>query len=302
MDISIVIVSFNTKKILLDCLDSIKKQTRGLKYEIILVDNASEDGSVEAVRKLRVDGLRVIANKKNLGFAAGNNQGLKVARGKYILFLNSDTIIKSNILKEMLIWLDANPKVGIATCTLRNKNGSLQGTGGFSPNILRVFSWMTIEDIPFVDRIIKPFHPLHGKSFFKNEGFYQKKRELDWVTGAFLLIRKEVINDIGNWDEKYFMYVEEVDLCFRAKKKGWQVFYNPTWSIVHLGGASSTAEFPILSEMRGLKRFYKKFYPAWQYPLLRLFLKLGSLGRIILLGILEGGKSAKIYVQAFKEA
>jgi GT2 family glycosyltransferase len=302
MDLSIIIVSFNTKEVTLACLNSIVKNTQGIKYEIIVIDNNSIDGSVEALKKLPNKALRVVENKKNLGFAAANNQGIKAAHGRYLLFLNSDTLIKDDLFREMVAWLDREPEIGIATCALHNKDGSLQGTGGYFPTLLRVFSWMTIEDIPFIDKLIKSFHPLHSKSLFRNEHFYKRKRHLDWLTGAFLLVRRQVTDDIGGWDEQYFMYAEDTDFCFRAKKKGWQIFYNPQWSITHLGGASGTAEFSILSEIKGLKRFYKKFYPEWQYPILRFLFKLGSLGRMLIFGILEGRKAFKIYAKAFQEA
>jgi len=304
MELSIVIVSFNTKDLLVDCVESIFANTRNLKFEVVVIDNASSDASVEAIQKLKIENfkLKIIRNRMNLGFAEANNQGLKKAKGEFVLFLNSDTVIKDNLLKEMVSWMKNNPGVGISTCALKNRDGSLQGTGGYFPTLIRVFSWMTIQDIPFVDFLIKPFHPLKAKSFFKSESFYKKKRELDWVTGAFFLTRKEIFGGVEQWDKNYFMYFEEVDLCFRAKRLGWRVMYLPQWSILHYGGASGTSEFSTLSEFRGIKRFYKKFYPRWQYPLLRLFLKIGSLARIVALVILEGRESAKIYVKAYKQA
>ncbi len=299
MDLSIIIVSFNTKAILVSCFNSILKHTKHISFEIIVVDNDSNDGSSEAAKKL---GAIVIQNKKNLGFAAANNQGFNMAKGKYILFLNSDTEIHDNVLDEMVAWMDNNPKVGVSSCGLENINGSLQATGGFFPNLMSVFSWMTIQDIPFVDSIIKPFHPYHSKSFFaKGENFYKIERELDWVTGAFLLTRRGILQEIGGWDESYFMYVEEVDLCFRIKKLGYKVYYLPKWKITHLGGASSKSnEFSLISEYQGIIRFYKKFYSSWQIPILRLILKIGALGRMILFGILEGSETAKIYAKAFR--
>lgn len=160
---------------------------------------------------------------------------------------------------------------------------------------------MTIQDIPFVDSIIRPFHPLHSKSpFAKGADFYKLERELDWVTGAFLLSRSEILGKVKGWDEKYFMYVEEVDLCYRIKRLGYKVWYLPAWSIIHLGGASGkTKGSSLTSEMNGIKRFYTKFFPRWQFPILRFFLKIGALGRIILFGILEGADSAKIYAKIF---
>lgn len=293
VDLSIVIVSYNTKKLLLACLQSIKEYTKEISYEIVVVDNASTDGSQE---------LALIKNKKNVGFAAANNQGIKKSRGRYVLLLNSDTLISDNVLKNMISWMDGHPKAGIATCALKNEDGSLQGTGGYFPTLPRVFSWMTIQDIPGVDNFIKPFHPMRDKSFHRGSDFYKKERQLDWVTGAFFLARKKVFKDVGLFDENYFMYVEEVDLCFRAKKKGWQVWYLPRWSILHYGGASGAKESTVLREYEGIKRFYKKHYPYWQYPLVRFFLKIGSLGRIVLFGLLEGKEAARIYAQAFKRA
>jgi N-acetylglucosaminyl-diphospho-decaprenol L-rhamnosyltransferase len=111
-----------------------------------------------------------------------------------------------------------------------------------------------------------------------------------------------VFEQIGQWDEGYFMYTEEVDVCYRAQQKGWKVFYNSDCAIIHLGGASGTKESSILLEFEGVKRFYNKHYQPWQYPLLRLLLKVGSLGRMLLLGIIEGKESAKIYAKAFWKA
>ena len=301
MDLSIIIVSFNTKNLLVSCVKSILKYTKEINFEIIVVDNGSKDGSAEATKEL---GATVIKNNTNLGFATANNQGFKISNGRYVLFLNSDTEIHDNVLGEIVHWMDITPKVGIATCGLKNKDGSLQATGGYFPTLPRVFSWMTIQDLPFVDSLIKPFHPYHSKSlFFKGDNFYKTKKELDWVTGAFLLTRHETLEKAGGWDESFFMYVEEVDLCFRVKKLGYKVWFMPEWSITHLGGASSkNREFSLVSEYQGLKKFYKKHFPAWQHPILRIMLKIGALGRMILFGILEGSKSVKIYAKVFRSA
>lgn len=301
MDLSVIIVSFNTKDLTLNCISSVKKNTHDIDYEIIVVDNASEDGSVTALRGLDVELMR---NKENVGFAKANNQGVKKAQGRYVLFLNSDTLIENNVLGEMVRWMDENSLIGLASCMLRNRDGSIQPTGGYFPSLLTVFSWMTIQDFPLVDLLIKPFHPMHTRSFWgKGDSFYKKERELDWVTGAFYLTRKKILDEVGGFDEDYFMYVEEVDLAYRIKSAGWKVVYNPKWHIIHFGGASSeTAEFPLLNEYKGIKRFYKKFYPSWQLPVLRFLLKLGSLGRMVLFGILEGKEAASVYVKAFKLA
>ena len=306
IDLSIIIVSYNTASLLKSCIESIVKNTKDITYEIIVVDNASTDNSVKVIRhsKLVSESLSptIIQNKKNLGFAAGNNIGLKQARGNYILLLNSDTKLTSNLLPEIVDWMDEHPKAGVATCMLTNTDGSIQGTGGYFPTLLRTISWMTIQDIPGVDKLIKPFHPMKGKSWAKNTKFYKEEKQLDWVTGAFFLMRKEVYENVGNFDEKYFMYTEETDYCFRAKALRWQVWYLPQWSIIHIGGASGTSENAVLGEFTGVKLFYKKHYPKWQYPILRLFLKIGALIRMAILGILEGPGAFKTYAKAFIKA
>lgn len=326
-DLSIIILSYNTKKLTVDCLNSIIRNTSGIDYEIIVVDNASNDGSVEELDKIsRLTGKTfnknsikikdnkfsirakkkalnfiLIKNSINVGFSRANNQGIKISRGKYVLLLNSDTLIKDSFLKDMVSWMDDNPQIGIASCALRNVDGSLQGTGGYFPYLSRVFAWMFfIDDIPFLNIFIKPFHPIHSHSpLYRGEVFYKKQRELDWVTGAFFMVRRKVFKDVGLFDVDYFMYTEDVDLCFRAKKEGWKVIYNPSWSIVHLGGASSTREFPIINEYKGIKLFYKKHMAPWQYPFLRILLKGGALLRMLSFGILKGGYSFKTYVKAF---
>ncbi len=305
MDLSIVIVNFNTKKLTLDCIRSVISATSGIKYEFVVVDNASSDGSLTAISKIKgLARIKIVQNNKNLGFGKANNQGIKKSLGRYILLLNSDTKLNENVLGEMVAWMDKNPKIGVASCALRNKDGSMQGTGGYFPTLFRVFAWMFfLEDIPILDRFIKPFHPVHEQSpFYKGLNRFDSEMQMDWVTGAFFLIRKEVIEKVGYFDEDYFMYTEEVDLCFRIKKGGWNVYYTPYWSITHLGGASSTSEFPILSEFKGIKLFFKKHMPTIQYPLVRLFLKSGAILRMFILGIFKGKEAVKIYAKAFKLA
>jgi GT2 family glycosyltransferase len=200
--------------------------------------------------------------------------------------------------------MDGHPGVGVATCALKNEDGSFQGTGGHFPNLFRIFSWMFfIDSIPLIDRAVKPFHPMHPKSFFyKGMHWFTNKQKKDWVSGAFFLTRRALFNEVGGFDEKYFMYTEEVDLCWRIVDKGFSVWYLPKWSIIHLGGASSSCEFPIISEYKGVKTFYSKFMPSWQYPVLRLLLKGGALLRIILYGILKDKDAVKTYVKALKVA
>jgi GT2 family glycosyltransferase len=306
MKLSVIIVSFNTKNLLKDCLESVIANTKNLRYEIIVIDNNSNDSSKEYLKKLsnKNKKIKLVFNSENIGFGVANNQGIKKSEGEYLLFLNSDTVVKDNLLKEMVGWMDKNSKVGIASCMLKNTDGTIQATGGYFPTLPKVFTWMTfIDDIPVIDLAIKPFHPMHVQSpFHKGGSEYKTQRELDWVTGAFFLIRKKVVGQIGGFDEDYFMYTEETDLCFRAKRAGWKVMYLPKWSIEHAGGASSQAELPIISEYKGIKLFYRKHMPSWQFPILRLLLKVGALLRIVVFGVLKGSGSVKTYAKAFQTA
>lgn len=293
-DVSIVIASYNTKDLLIDCIRSIYDSYTKSGFEIIIVDNASIDGSVTAIKALGKKNIKLIQNSKNLGFARANNQGIKITKGKYILLLNSDTKFTENVLDFMVEWFEKHPKAGIATCKLLNSNKTIQATGGYFPTLSRVAWWMIFQDFPLLGSLVKPFHP--------KGGFYQKEKEVDWVTGAFLMARSEVLEKINGFDESYFMYGEDIDMCYRAKKANWEVWFVTGISIIHYGGASSNREYPILSEFKGIKTFYKKHYQGWQYPILRMLLKIGALGRAILFGILKGGSSAKIYGKAFVQA
>lgn len=301
LDLSIVIISFNTLNLTKQCINSIKKYIKNLKYEIIVIDNGSTDGSFQYLSKLssQDNNFVLVKNSENLGFAAGNNIGIKKSKGNFVLFLNSDTKITHNVMPEMLDYMNMKD-LGILSCKLIGSDGVVQGNGGYFPTLIRVFSWMIIQDLPFVDRVIRPFHPLKPKSLIRNEKFYNSVKDLDWVTGAFVLVKKDLLREGVTWDADYFMYTEDVDFCYQAKRLGWKIEYNPRWSIIHYGGASSNKEFAIVSEFMGIKRFYKKFYPKWQFILLRWILKTGTLLRALILSIIEGKELFNIYVKAFR--
>lgn len=303
VDLSVITVSYNIKKLLKGCLASIHEKCKKGSFEIFVYDQTSTDGTAEMIEKKFPDVI-LLKNRKNIGFGPSNNVAMKEAAGRYILLLNPDTkIIQKNIFDEMVAWMDENSKVGISSCALVNPDGSLQGSGGYFPNLFRVFAWMFfIDDIPILDRIIKPYHPMHAWSpFYKGENYFKNFHKQDWVTGAFFLIRKKVIEDIGYFDKDYFAYVEEVDYCYRAAECGWEVWYLPQWKTVHYGQAISGSEFATINELKNLKLFYKKHMPSWQMPILRIFLKSGSWLRMIIFGLLKGKGAAKVYAKVFKE-
>ena len=179
--LSIIIVSFNTSKITIDCLESILKD-KGLTFdldkisnkeqipcEIIVVDNNSQDDSILQIEKFKK--VKLIKNKNNFGFGKANNQGLKIAKGNYILLLNSDTIILHSAISQSLNWLASHPEASVCTAQLLNKDKSIQASGGFLPNLLNVFNWtFSLDDLPFINKIIKPFHP-HTPSFYTRDSF-----------------------------------------------------------------------------------------------------------------------------------
>lgn len=303
-DLSIVIVSTNICKLLRSCLRSVYEKEDKADFEIFVVDNASTDGTLEMVEK-EFPKVELIKNRKNIGFGPSNNRATKKAKGRYILLLNPDTkIIHKNIFSEMISWMDKKPAVGISSCALLNADKSYQGSGGYFPTLFRVLAWMTfLDDIPLLDKIIKPYHPLHPWSFFySGEAYFKKAHKQDWVTGAYFLIRREVVEKVGLFDEDYFAYVEEVDYCYRAHQAGWEIWYLPKWETIHYGQVTTGSEFAMVNEFKGIKLFYKKHYAFWKMGVLRLILKMGALLRIFLFGIIKGPNVAKIYAKAFKEA
>lgn len=288
-DLSVIILSYNTKDLTLGCIKSLYKHTTNINFEVLVVDNASSDGSRSDLKKLAIKhkDLRVIINSENLGFVKANNKAMKSARGRYILLLNSDTKIKSPSLTRVLQWMDNHPHAGIATCELRNADGTTQGSGGSFPTIFRIFAWMFFwDDLPILGKLIKSYHPKGGQS--------KVAQKVDWITGAFFMIRKEVISQIGYLNEDFFMYVEDMEYCYQASKAGWEVWYLPDTSIIHFGGASSTGEYPIIMELKNLLVFVKKNKPGWQYPVYRSLFKIGCILRMV---IFRGPTYAKAFQQ-----
>lgn len=300
--LSIITVS-SSLKYLHDCLKSVNLALKNVNSEIIVIDNASKDKIGDKI-KMDFPNVKIIRREKNGGFGENNNLGIKVARGKYILLLNDDTkIINKNIFKEMIVWMDSHPKVGLSSCALVNPDEkTYQGSGGYFPTLFKVFAWMTfLDDIPYIDKIIKPYHPMHGSSFFNtNESYFKKAHKQDWVTGAFFLMRKKALDMVGIFDEDFFLYVEEVDLSYRFIKKGWEVWYLPKWKTLHYGMATTGNENAIKMELKNLKLFYKKHMPKYQLPILKLILKFGVFIRIVLFGLFKPDVG-KIYAKIYNE-
>lgn len=298
--LSIIIISYNTSKITVDCLNSIF-QDKGLKeipYEIIVIDNDSKDDSVGQIKKIKE--IKLIANKFNGGFGKANNQGLKIAKGKYILFLNSDTIILHSAISQTLNWLCSHPEVSVCTAQLLNKDKTIQASGGFFPNLSNVLTWcLNLDDLPLVNKIIPPLHP-HTPTFYTRDKFYLKDHQQDWVTGAFMLVRSSHLKPTNGFDENYFMYGEEVELSYRIKK------YNPefqTWyligpQIIHLGGASAQNRIdPIINEYRGILAFFKKHKNQLQYKIVKRLIRFNAFSRGVIYSLRGNKNTASLYFQ-----
>lgn len=295
LDFSIVIVSYNTKKILDDCLKSVIKHTKNINYEIIVVDNGSQDGSVDLVKSYTKKFAQVILvdTKENLGFGIGNNRGVEVARGKHLLFLNSDTLFIDNALEKVLGDLQ-DDKIGVYSCRLLNSDKSIQASGGYFPTLLNVFAWqLFIDDLPVIKSYIHSFHP--------SLSYYKKNPLLDWVTGAFMIVPKSVFLEAGGFDKNIFMYTEEMELCYRISRLGYKTVLKSKPSIIHLGGASGGSFLALTSEIKYMIYFWEKHKPKWQLPLIKLSFWVGSLLRLIIFGIIkQDEKARRAYVHALK--
>src|SRR3989344_2467039 len=289
MDLSVIIVNWNTKKLLEDCLRSIFKFTKDVSFEVIVADNGSTDGSQAMVKK-KFPQVKLITNKDN-------NKGIKLARGKYILLLNSDTYLIENSFKKIIEGVNKFDDLGAMGPLLLNEDRSIQQSVGFFPNIPQIFWWMTfIDDLPG-GTFLKPYHVDH-------DSFYKNQHEVDWITGAAFLIPKKVVGKIGMLDEKIFMYGEDFEWCFRIKKAGFKVYFSQSAKIVHIGGGSvnKIRTNAFVGEFRGLEYFYKKYKSHASLQILRFLLKMGTLLRIAAFAIFGRIKTAKSYVEVLKMA
>lgn len=232
--VSVIIVNWNTRALLADCIRSVREQTVAT-HEIVVVDNCSADGSAEMVARDFPD-VVLIANRDNRGFAAANNQGLAVARGANLLLLNPDTIILDHAIDTMLGWLAAHPGVGCVGCQVLEGPGIIQRTGFADPGPLN--QAIVEMGLTNLGRVIRRF----GQPFY-SDWDRQSEREVDVVSGMFMLVPRAVFTKVGPLDPAFFIYAEEADWCRRIRKAGYTCVFAPVAQIVHLdGGSKSTAQ------------------------------------------------------------
>lgn len=230
--LSIIVVSYNTENILRTALKRVYNQVTFEDFEVIVVDNASSDGSCDMVRR-EFPQVKLICHDSNDGFAAGNNIGLEYASGEYVLLLNSDAYVFDDTLKLTVDYMDNNPNVGIMGAQLVCEDGSPQPSARDFPTPWQKFRVMTGMDAR------NPSYETFYDYYKADNVEIPEARKVGWVPGTFFMIRRELIEEIGALDELFFMYFEEVDYCYRANMAGWDVVFNPAVTVIHLGGQSS---------------------------------------------------------------
>jgi len=232
LDLSIIIVNYNVKEFLQNLLHSIEKASAEISKEIIIIDNASDDGSVEVIKE-KFPSVILIENKINVGFGKANNQGLKIVQGKYILFINPDCIISEDTFNKMISFFESNPDCGLAGCKILNSDGTLQLA------CRRSFPgpWTSFTKVTGLSNIFPK-----SKIFARYNLTYldeNKTNEVDAISGSFMMMSKDVYQKIGGFDEQFFMYGEDLDLCYRVQKNGYKVYYVHNTQIIHYKGEST---------------------------------------------------------------
>lgn len=252
MDLSIVILNYQTFELTKNTINSIFEYEYPFSYEVILVDNASADDSLSRLKDYFKDKVIFIESRENNGFAAGNNQALKIAKGKYQLLLNSDTIVWENTLQSIYYYMEEHTDVGATGCRVLLESGDLDKACKRSfPNVKN--SFFRLFHIP-----TKSEDDNYNLNNLPDDGIY----EIDCLTGAFMFIRKEALDEVGFLDETFFMYGEDIDLCFRIKQAGWKIVYYGKSKITHLKGASSKKQKSklIYEFYRAMYIYYKKHH------------------------------------------
>jgi len=277
MHLSIIIVSYNTRELTEQTLNSIYRHKHNLDYEVIVVDNGSTDGSIDMITK-EFPQVILIQNKENLGFSKANNVGIKRSRGKYILLLNSDTIIMEDTLKTMFEFMENNPTVGVSGCKVVLPDGRLDKAckRGFPTPQNALYNALKLDKL----------FP-HSKRFGQYNLTYldeDETYEVDCLVGAFMMVRRDTIEQVGFLDEDFFMYGEDIDWCYRIKRAGWKVVYYPNTKIIHYkGGSSKKKNAKLIYEFhRAMYLFYKKHYKEKYSRIITYIVYIGIFTKMII--------------------
>lgn len=239
VDVSIIFVSYNTADMTKKAIELVKRSNHQLNLEIFVVDNASRDGSADMIAEVFPD-VTLISNTLNVGFGRANNQVLPHFRGRYVLLLNTDAFVEADTIQKTVDFMESHPATGILGVKLLGRDGVLQPSCRYFPTPFNIFLTRTglfklFPQTQLVDNMAWD---------------HQSVRNCDWVPGCYYLIRKEVIDQVGLFDQRYFLYYEEVDHCYATKQAGWQVTYYPDAPVVHIGGESAKTDNAISSVSR----------------------------------------------------
>ena len=266
VDLSIIIVNWNTKEYLLHCIDSILQKKGSIPMEIIVIDNGSRDRSGEEVKR-QFPGLRLIENGRNLGFAKAVNQGLRVSSGRYLLLLNPDTQLREGAIENLVSFMESHAEAGVAGAQLLKGDGSKQ-------NSIANFPSLTTELLN--KNLLRRLFP---KKFPGKEKDYPEPIEVDSVIGACMMVRRDVLDQVGLLDEDYFLFLEETDWCYRIKRAGWRIYYVPQAEVYHFQGksAETVKKRARVEFYRSRYQFFKKNrgYLQWFILLIGLLIRLG---------------------------
>lgn len=231
-DISVIIVSWNARDYLRDCLDSIRKTGGGCVREVIVVDNASTDGSPQMVAE-KFPEARLIQTGENLGFARANNRGIKLATGTYLALVNSDVIVHAGCFQKLLAFLDAHPGVGLVGPTVLGRDGLLQRTCRFLPGV-----WNLVCEALALDRLFSRWRLFSGREM--RHWPQNTRADVEVLSGCFWVARHQAVEKVGGLDERFFFYAEDIDWCKRFNDAGWKVSFYPEAQATHFGGGSSS--------------------------------------------------------------
>lgn len=292
VEISIIICTYNTKNITCKCLDNLKKSIDYLKkpVDVILIENGT-DGTGNEVKK-KYPWVKLIEPRENTGFAKGNNLGIKNANKntKYYLFLNSDVLVNPETLSKSVSFMEENIECSVLGCKLKLDDGNMQPSAGYLPNPNNTTLWMLGLD----KFSLEPVHP-------KKLVFFSNDRRVGWVMGAFLFMRNDVVTKTHGFDEKLFMYMEEVEWCKRINDAGYEIWYTPSFQIIHLDKTSSNNDIkkPLTNEIVGLKYYLSKYHPNSKL-IMRFVIWLGVVIRWFVFYIIGNNYKASIYKNILK--